>query len=192
MIFRPYYKVIVKPNWIFTSYAKILHYGFGLNLDTRDSNAYVSRAERTRCYAETTTFPKANFVVWSMVIRLFMFWKVFPWKRGSFRIATRTFRTRNIRVRITRVQAQSETVVRWDTGRWRRRTWNAKLFTKAIIKRKNYRKSISSFKALRPLLSAGLLNFIWSASKKSKILKFVCWSDCSILVLFVKGLPGLR
>ena len=64
-------------------------------------------------------------------------------------------------------------------------TWNAKLFTKAIIKRKNYRKSISSFEALRPLLSAGLLNFISSASKKSKILEFVCWSDCNILVLFV-------
>ena len=25
-----------------------LYYGFGLNLDTRDSNAYVSRAKRTR------------------------------------------------------------------------------------------------------------------------------------------------
>ena len=43
----------------------------GLSLDTRDSNAYVSRAKRTRCYAETATFPRANFVVWSMVIRLF-------------------------------------------------------------------------------------------------------------------------
>ena len=56
---------------------------------------------------------------------------------------------------------------------------------KAIIKHKNYWKSISSFEALRQLLSAGLLNFIWSASKKSKILEFVCWSDCSMLVLFV-------
>ena len=49
------------------------YYGFGLSLDTRDSNAYVSRAKRTRCYAETATFPRANFVVWSMVIRLFTF-----------------------------------------------------------------------------------------------------------------------
>ena len=46
---------------------------FRLSLDTRDSNAYVSRAKRTRCYAETATFPRANFVVWSMVIRLFTF-----------------------------------------------------------------------------------------------------------------------
>ena len=43
-------------NW-FTTY-----YGFGLSLDTRDSNAYVSRAKRTRCYAETATFPRANFL----------------------------------------------------------------------------------------------------------------------------------
>ena len=41
-------------------------YGFGLSLDTRDSNASVSRAKRA-------TFPRANFVVWSMVIRLFTF-----------------------------------------------------------------------------------------------------------------------
>ena len=34
----------------------------------RDSNAYVSRAKRTRCYAETATFPRANVLVWSMVI----------------------------------------------------------------------------------------------------------------------------
>ena len=39
-----------------------LYYGFGLNLDTRDSNAYVSRAKRTRCYAETATFPRGNFL----------------------------------------------------------------------------------------------------------------------------------
>ena len=38
------------------------YYGFGLNLDTYDSNAYVSRAKRTRCYAETATFPRANFL----------------------------------------------------------------------------------------------------------------------------------
>ena len=55
--------------------------------------------------------------------------------------------------------------------------------TEAIIKRKNYRKSSGSFEALRPLLSAGLSNLIWSASKKSKILEFVCWSDCSIISL---------
>ena len=48
-------------------------YGFGLSLDTRDLNASVSRAKRTRCYVETATFPRANFVVWSMVIRLFTF-----------------------------------------------------------------------------------------------------------------------
>ena len=39
-------------------------------------------------------------------------------KRGSFRIATRTFRTRNIRVRVTRVQAQSETVVSLREVAW--------------------------------------------------------------------------
>ena len=38
------------------------YYCFGLGLDTRDSNAYVSRAKRTRYYAETATFPRANFV----------------------------------------------------------------------------------------------------------------------------------
>ena len=36
------------------------YYGFGLSLDTRDLNAYVSRAKRTRCYAVTATFPRAN------------------------------------------------------------------------------------------------------------------------------------
>ena len=51
----------------------VSYYGFGLSLDTRDSNAYVSRAKRTRCYAETATFPRVNFLVWSMVIRLFTF-----------------------------------------------------------------------------------------------------------------------
>ena len=40
----------------------IIYYGFGLGLDTRDSNAYVSCAKRTRCYAETATFPRANFL----------------------------------------------------------------------------------------------------------------------------------
>ena len=49
------------------------YYGFGLSLDTRDSNAYVSRAKRRCCYAKTATFPRANFLVWSMVIRLFTF-----------------------------------------------------------------------------------------------------------------------
>ena len=39
-----------------------IYYGFGLGLDTRDSNAYVSRAKRTRCYTETATFPRANFL----------------------------------------------------------------------------------------------------------------------------------
>ena len=37
------------------------YYGFVLSLDTRDSNAYVSRAKRTRCYAETSTFPSQTF-----------------------------------------------------------------------------------------------------------------------------------
>ena len=41
------------------------YYGFGLSLDTRDSNAYVSHAKRTRCYAKTATLPRANFSVWS-------------------------------------------------------------------------------------------------------------------------------
>ena len=41
------------------------YYGFGLSLDTRDLNAYVSHAKRTRCYAKTATFPTANFLVWS-------------------------------------------------------------------------------------------------------------------------------
>ena len=41
------------------------YYGFGLSLDMRDSNAYVSHAKRTRCYAKTATFPRANFLVWS-------------------------------------------------------------------------------------------------------------------------------
>ena len=49
------------------------YYGFGLSLDTRDSNAYVSRVKLTRCCAETAMFPRASFVVWSMVIRLFTF-----------------------------------------------------------------------------------------------------------------------
>ena len=52
---------------------EVTYYGFGLSLDTRDSNAYVSRAKRTRCYAETATFPRANVLVWSMVIRLLTF-----------------------------------------------------------------------------------------------------------------------
>ena len=44
---------------------KLQYYGFGLSLDTRDSNGYVSHAKRTRCYAKTATFPWANFLVWS-------------------------------------------------------------------------------------------------------------------------------
>ena len=44
---------------------KDIYYGFGLSLDTRDSNAYVSHAKRTRCYTKTATFPRANFLVWS-------------------------------------------------------------------------------------------------------------------------------
>ena len=43
-------------------YTMSQYYGFGLSLDTRDSNAYVSRAKRTRCYAETATFLRANFL----------------------------------------------------------------------------------------------------------------------------------
>ena len=48
----------------------LCYYGFGLSLDTRDSNAYVSdayvsHAKRTLCYAKTATFPRANFIVWS-------------------------------------------------------------------------------------------------------------------------------
>ena len=50
---------------------------------------------------------------------------------------------------------------------------------------KNYRKSISSLKALRLLFSGGLLNLMQSASRKSKRLQFVCWNDCSIFVLLV-------
>ena len=38
------------------------YYGFGLSLDTRDSNTYVTRAKRMRCYAKTATFPRANFL----------------------------------------------------------------------------------------------------------------------------------
>ena len=39
---------------------------------------------------------------------------------------------------------------------------------KATIECKNYRKSISSLEALRPLFSAGLLNFKWF-QKEQKI-----------------------
>ena len=53
---------------------------------------------------------------------------------------------------------------------------------KATVECKNYRKSISSLKALRPLFSDGLLNLIRSTSRKSKRLQFVCWNDCSIFV----------
>ena len=40
----------------------ILYYGFRLSLDMCDLNVYVSRVKRTRCYAETATFPRANFL----------------------------------------------------------------------------------------------------------------------------------
>ena len=59
---------MIGPPQIVAMYLQVLLRGFGLSLDTRDSNAYVSRAKRTRCYAETVTLPRANFVVWSMVI----------------------------------------------------------------------------------------------------------------------------
>ena len=62
----------IGPPQIVAMYLQVLR-GFGLSLDTRDSNAYVSCAKRTRCYAETASLPRANFVVWSMVIRLFTF-----------------------------------------------------------------------------------------------------------------------
>ena len=47
--------------YVYSLFAKMIlldtiYYGFGLSLDTRDSNMYVSRAKRTRCYAETATF----------------------------------------------------------------------------------------------------------------------------------------
>ena len=50
------------PSYMFQAFVRYTYYGFGLGLDTRDSNAYVSRAKRTRCYAETVTFPRANFL----------------------------------------------------------------------------------------------------------------------------------
>ena len=57
-----------------------------------------------------------------------------------------------------------------------------KTISKAIIN-----KSISSLKALRPLLSAGLLNFLWRTSKTSKILEFLCSSHCSILLFLISS-----
>ena len=51
-----------------------------------------------------------------------------------------------------------------------------KTVCKATTECKNYRKSISSLEALRPLLSGALL------PRKRKRSEFVCWSDCSILL----------
>ena len=60
------------------------------------------------------------------------------------------------------------------------------------------KKSRSSLKAFRQLLWAGVLNLIWSASRKSKRFEFEIWRECSIFLLLaissllIKDLPVLR
>ena len=36
------------------------YYGSGSSMDTRDLHVHVSRAKRTRCYAEVVTFLRVN------------------------------------------------------------------------------------------------------------------------------------